>query len=461
MKNGQYFLKYQQKWIIDESPLRIIQKSRQIGITYADAYDSVIKASKGDARLDVWISSRDQAQAKLYLEDCKYWAVFLHLYFLDLGLLILDEKTNSSAYVLQFANGRRIYCLSSNPNALAGKRGHVKLDEFALHQDQRLLYKVAKPVTMWGGQLSIISTHRGVGTLFNQIIVEIEHHGNPKGWSIHTVPIYAAVEQGLVARINKKTGSNETNEQFLKRLELECIDTEQWHQEYCCTPADESAAFFPYELISACEDNNLHLLTFEQLISSLTFDVSRFTDHASRVTNHISPLPSRVFYLGVDVARKNNLCVLYLIEKVGDVFWDRLRIELHDKTFSEIEFELYRLLQLPQLKRACIDSTGIGMQLAERARERFGWKVEPVNFTAQVKEELAFKLRAAFEDRKVRLVRDDKLRSDLRGLRKEITSSGNIRFTGESEDSHCDRTWAMALANHAARRRAIAGGFVC
>ena len=29
---------------------------------------------------------------------------------------------------------------------LAGKRGHVKLDEFALHQDQRLLYQVAKPV---------------------------------------------------------------------------------------------------------------------------------------------------------------------------------------------------------------------------------------------------------------------------------------------------------------------------
>src|SRR2546430_8145145 len=160
------------------------------------------KARKEAARLDVWISSRDQAQAKLYLEDCKYWAVFLHLYFVDLGLIILDEKTNSSAYVLQFANGRRIYCLSSNPNALAGKRGHVKLDEFALHQDQRLLYKVAKPVTTWGGQLSIISTHRGIGTLFNEIISEILHHGNRKRWSLHTVPIQKAVEQGLLERIN-------------------------------------------------------------------------------------------------------------------------------------------------------------------------------------------------------------------------------------------------------------------
>src|SRR5260370_2456828 len=105
-------------------------------------------------------------------------AKILDLAVAPLGLQLLDPKSNLSAYALQFANGRRIYCLSSTLNALAGKRGHVKLDEFALHKDQRLLYKVAKPVTMWGGQLSIISTHRGIGTLFNEIITEILHHGN-------------------------------------------------------------------------------------------------------------------------------------------------------------------------------------------------------------------------------------------------------------------------------------------
>src|SRR5882724_10049420 len=201
--NDTYFLPYQERWILDQSPLRIIQKSRQVGITYADAYDSVVKASAKDARLDVWISSRDQAQAKLYLEDCKYWAIFRHVYFLDLGLLILDERTNASAYVLQFANGRRIYCLSSNPNALAGKRGHVKLDEFALHQDQRLLYRIAQPVTTWGGQLSIISTHRGVNSVFNDLIRDITENENPMGWSLHTVPIQKAVDQGIVERINE------------------------------------------------------------------------------------------------------------------------------------------------------------------------------------------------------------------------------------------------------------------
>ena len=159
--------------------------------------------------------------------------------------------------------------------------------------------------------------------------------------------------------------------------------------------------------------------------------------------------------MGVDVGRTTNLFVIDVGEKIGDVMHDRIRIELHGKTFTEIEFELYRLLRLPQVKRCCIDATGMGMQLGERARESFGWKVEAITFTPAVKEELAFGLRRDFEDRKLRLVRDDNLRSDLRALKKEVTVSGNIRFAGEAEDSHCDRTWAMALRQHAARVRMV------
>jgi phage FluMu gp28-like protein len=153
----------------------------------------------------------------------------------------------------------------------------------------------------------------------------------------------------------------------------------------------------------------------------------------------------------VDVARKKDLCVLDLGEKIGDVVWDRLRIELQDKRFAEIRSELYRLLRLPGLKRACIDATGLGMQLAEEAKADFGWKVEPITFTAAVKEELAFGLRGDFEEKRLRIVRDEKLEADLRGVKKQVTLSGNIRFAGESEDSHCDRFWAKALRQQAAR----------
>ena len=451
-----YFLPYQRHWILDPAPLKIIQKSRQIGISYADAYRSVRNVSRKANRLDTYVSSRDRFQARLYIEDCKHWAEILHEVILDLGEVMLAPDYNASAFVIQFANGRRIFSLSSNPNALAGKRGDVVLDEFALHQDQRLLYRIAKPVTTWGGTLSLISTHRGIGTLFNQLVRDILENGNPIGWSLHTVPLAKAVDQGLVEKINEKTGGRrlpapggegqgeggisraETRAAFLARTRAECIDEEQWLQEYCCIPADESSAFFSYEMLNACEDRNLRLLTLPELLE-------RFSHSAIRN-------PQSTFYLGVDVARKHNLCVLDLGEKIGDAIWDRLRLELHNQTFAEIKSHLYQLLRLPALKRCCLDATGLGMQLAEEAKSDFAYKVEPVTFSAYVKENLAFALRRDFEERKLRIVSDDQLRADLRSLKKEVTVAGNIRFIGETDDSHCDRTWAKALRQYAARR---------
>src|ERR1041385_7306920 len=138
----------------------------------------------------------------------------------------------------------------------------------------------------------------------------------------------------------------------------------------------------------------------------------------SALCNPLGPL-----FLGMDTGRKHDLTVIDVGEQIGDVIWDRLRLELANKTFAEQEFELFQILALPGLRRACIDATGLGMQLAERARQRFGWKVEPITFTASLKEEMAYRLRAAFEDPKPRIVRAPALRADLRGVKKEITNS--------------------------------------
>src|SRR5437764_1773576 len=201
-----YLLPYQLRWVQDASPLKIMEKSRQIGISFATAYSAVKRVGARNGRLDVWVSSRDEVQARLFLEDCEYWAKVWQLGGQPRREQVFDADKGFTGYVLRFQNGRCIYSLSSNPNALAGKRGHVILDEFALHADQRLLYRVAKPVTTWGGQLEIISTHRGANSVFNQILTDIKERGNPMGWSHHRVTIQDAVAEGLVERINAKVG---------------------------------------------------------------------------------------------------------------------------------------------------------------------------------------------------------------------------------------------------------------
>src|SRR5438477_688587 len=231
-----YFLPFQSRWVNDLSPLKIVEKSRQVGLSSTTAFSALKRVACQGARLDVYVSSRDEAQAQLFVEDALRWAGILGIGAEASGQMLFDRETGTSAYVLSCANGRRIYSLSSNPNALAGKRGHVILDEFALHDDQSLLYRVAKPLTTWGGQMEIISTHRGISTVFNDVIRSVVEKGNPMGWSHHKVTLQDAVNDGLLDRINAKTGRSETPEQFLTRTHAECLDEEQWLQEYCCVP---------------------------------------------------------------------------------------------------------------------------------------------------------------------------------------------------------------------------------
>src|SRR5436190_4858359 len=239
MSNDTYFLPYQRAWRMDPARLKICQKSRQIGLSYVDSYDSVLKAVLRPG-LDVWVMSRDEAQAKQYIRYCKHWANILHYAANDHGEQVFTAHNGKAVQVqvLSFASRASIYALSSNPDAIVGKSGHVKLDEFALHKDQRTLYAVAKPVIQWGGTLSIISTHRGAHTVFNEILNDIKHRGNPMGWSLHEIPIQKAVDQGLVEKINSAnrfspSWKSLSREDWLRRQHAECLTEEQWLQEYC------------------------------------------------------------------------------------------------------------------------------------------------------------------------------------------------------------------------------------
>jgi phage FluMu gp28-like protein len=109
-------------------------------------------------------------------------------------------------------------------------------------------------------------------------------------------------------------------------------------------------------------------------------------------------------YLGMDIGRKRDLTAIWLLERVGDVFWTRALRILEKTPFRDQLDVLSGYLRNPQLRRACIDATGIGAMLAEEAQRVHGqYRVEAVTFTGAVKAELAMPLLAAFQDRTVRI----------------------------------------------------------
>jgi phage FluMu gp28-like protein len=428
-----FFLPYQAAWIRDNARLKIMEKARQIGLSWSSAYRTVAQASAAGARYDSWVSSRDEIQARLFLEDCKAFAGILNVAANDLGERIVDEQNHFTARVLEFANGRNINSMSSNPNAQAGKRGSRLLDEFALHPDPRLLYAIAYPGITWGGSMEIVSTHRGTANFFNDLVEEIKHKGNPKGFSLHTVTLVTALDQGFLGKLKAKLPPEDPRQQmdeaaYFDFIRAGCPDEETFQQEYMCRPSDDKSAFLTYDEIAACcyPGDTVWAVSLEEL--------SRETE----------------LYLGVDVGRDHDLTVFWLLSRIAGAWFTRRVICLQNQTFAAQEAELYSLLELPNLRRCCIDQTGIGRQFAERAGERFGFKVEGVGFTGPVKEELAYPLRAAFEDKTIRIPRDRLIESDLRAIKKETTASGNIRFTADrGKNGHADRFWALALALHA------------
>jgi phage FluMu gp28-like protein len=281
-----------------------------------------------------------------------------------------------------------------------------------------------------------MSTHRGPNSYFNELIRDIVFNGNPMGWSHHKTTIHQAVDQGIVERINEKTAGHETREEWKARIHKQCGSEEAWNEEYCCIPSDESTSFITHDMITACEDPNLHLLTTDQLIAWLQSPEA--PENAE-------------LYMGVDIGRKKDLTVFDVGLKVGNITYDKLRLELDRQPFHIQEAELFRLLALPQLKRACIDNTGNGQQMSETAKLTFGYKVEEVHITGPIKEKLAYGLRQAFESLALRLPIDPKLRADIHAMKKIVTATSNIRFDGNTDDSHCDRFIAKALRQEAAR----------
>ncbi|NJK42980.1 MAG: hypothetical protein HC933_00780 [Pleurocapsa sp. SU_196_0] len=328
--------------------------------------------------------------------------------------------------------------------AFRSKGGKVVIDEYAFHENADELWKAAAPSILWGFPMRVFSSHNGKNSRFYRLVLEAQQPGSR--WSRHKVTIFDAIQDGLVSRIKglDHEAMPEEIQEFLDECHAIAGDEETFEQEFGCNPQDDKSAFVPHALIYANEDATIpdpirihgaevNLIDWEQYAPELPLELYR----------------DARYYLGVDIGRKHDLTVMWLLEDVAGLLVTRLVWELHAVKFRH-QYAHLKLL-LPFVARACLDETGIGAQLAEDAVDDFGsWRVEPVTFSGPVKEELAFGLKRALEDRAVRNPATETIRKDFAKIKKVMTAAGHVRFEGERDaDGHADRWWALALANHA------------
>ena len=66
-------LPYQQAWIADESPLKIAEKSRRIGLTWAEAAAAVLDAASSDGQNCYYLGYNKDMTVE-FIQACAMWA---------------------------------------------------------------------------------------------------------------------------------------------------------------------------------------------------------------------------------------------------------------------------------------------------------------------------------------------------------------------------------------------------
>lgn len=426
-----YFMKYQARYLNDKSRFKFVEKSRRIGMTYVEAFDNALDASSGKVK-EVWFSSADLSAAEEFMDYIKFWNEIIGAIAHDMGEVIIDSDNDVRVHRVRYSSGAEINVLSSNPTKFRSKGGRVILDEFAHHEQAEKLYQAAKPSTLWGAELRIISTHNGTESYFNQLAEEIKKgdEGTMSEWSLHSINLDQAIEEGLVTKV-LKLKNRQANEEEITAFKKEAF-----------SGMTEEAINEEFYLIPRSSEKS-HLLTY-QLIAEVSRKDILYSD-MKKVEGDL--------YAGFDVARKRHLAVIWVLEKLGPLLYTRLIIEMPQWKFAKMKEQLYSILKHEKCRRVCIDETGQGVQIAEEAQDDFGkFKVEPVWFTNRIKEELAEYLYTQIEGQRVLIPLDKKVRDDLYSVKAVTTAAGNKRYEAPAtDDGHADRFWALALALHAAK----------
>jgi phage FluMu gp28-like protein len=404
------FYQFQLDWLFDQGDAAICNKARQIGLSHTSSAVGVLwGAFHGELTTIISVGDRESVEV---LDKAKRHAWVLQ----QLGSKMAAVGSKDNATELTFASGGRILALPSTGGRSFS--GNVFLDEYAYQQHAGKVWDAAAAVTMLGHRLRVISTPNGVGNEFHGLWKK--SRADDSGWNRHEIAIEKAQSDGYPVDIKKC-------------WRLAKGDPRIFDQLFRCKFLDNELQYIPSDLIEKASTDDLAT-----------------TEGA--------------YFAGLDIGKTVDRTVLYVLRKVAGPLYVTVHVDSAKRTDDvALQNMVARAFERFELRRLCLDETGLGAFPAMTMRKKYGAsKVEPVNFTLQVKEDLATALYTAFTKQQLRIPKTklagcdvpnvaEQIREDIASLRRIITTAGNVRYDApHTDEGHADSAWALALALHAA-----------
>ena len=400
-------LPYQKKVILDNSKVKILNFSRQIGKSWTAAYLATQKCLMKQNGLVIYLSTGQRA-ADESLKTCKKFG--------DAIKVLSDGKItyDSTASCITYSNGSRIMTLPGKPESCRGWTVDLLVcDEMAFWQQPDECWQAIVPALLnkiAGGDKEIIicSTPLGKNSLFFDLCQRAKVD---KDWKYFEVSIHDAIKDGL----------NVDLEQLHKLIP----DPIQFSIEFECSFADSSNDFLSPNLLQFYNDD----------------------------------VKLEDFFIGVDWARSGDGTAIVALGRTKES-----KIYLLDLcTLHNVEYEkqinfVKEIFRKYNPKAMYGDAGGLGSPIMEELNKKVSTRIKPFNFTSANKTGAYEYLRKQVFDRNIFFKEDFRTQivSDLSLIQQIISENGKLSYVSRrANGSHGDIVSAVVLALQAIRDNPI------
>ena len=435
-------MKHQREVAAIESAIIAVPKGRRTGITFGTMLNkTLVAAARKSAGGDNVYYIGDTKEKGL--EAIGYCAKFARVIAQAQGqgvsgveeFLFEDQDDTGrtkhiTAYRIRFASGFQVCALSSRPANIRGLQGHVVIDEAAFHPDVQGVLDAATALLIWGGQITVISSHNGKKNPFAQFCRDIEagRYGNDA--TVVTVTFDDAVANGLYERVCFMKGTPATLEgkkawyskirngygvrKAAMREELDAIPRDG---NGVCLPGvwiEQAMVLEPECVLRLTLDEDFVLKSPEERTAWMADWIERYLDPA---LDRLDPRDRHVF--SHDYARHRDFSSWGAMAlTTGMRRRVPLVVEMHKVPYAQQrQLTWHAIGRLPRRCGGAMDATGSGEPLAEETADKFGH-----NHVHQIKLNRAWygtwmpKLVQGFEDGMIEIAADPNLAQDLRAI---------------------------------------------
>ena len=461
MKKLAILLPYQQKILNETHAVSVWEKSRRIGLSWAAACKATLHAGAGLG--NVYYQAYNQDMTQTFIADVADWAKTMDIACSEVEEgFIENEREQILRYRVTFNSGKYVQALPSTPRVLRSKgvTGDIYiLDEAAFCDDLDELLKAAMAMTVWGGQVMIISTHNGADNPFANLVDDIR--SDRQQYALHRITLDDAIAQGLAQRIFQKTKRKwfeGADQQWRDEIIALARSADDIDEEFLCIPKQSGGAYFSRALI----ESRMHPAAVMRFNGSADFNMLpehiRAADMRDWLQENLQPLVAELtleqrHFIGMDFARSGDLSVITPMAQEDNL---HLRVpfmlEMHNVPhMQQLQALRFIIDRVPRFTGGAIDAGGNGSYIAEAAHDAYGSKIEQLKFTENWYRENMPKYKAAFEDATITIPKHAGLLDDHRAF-KLIRGVPRLPQgkTDKSGERHGDGAIACALAFYAA-----------